>query len=79
MDWRLFTGHNARFYDDISDTSLVSRVCNGTLTLSRSAFQASTFADLDAYLSESMKEYTGAYDGRILCLLCLMIWSLASL
>mmetsp|Transcript_84954 Transcript_84954/g.263906 ORF Transcript_84954/g.263906 Transcript_84954/m.263906 type:complete len:731 (-) Transcript_84954:86-2278(-) len=79
LNWRLFLGHEARFYHALDGQSLVARLCDGTLTLSVSATQAAFHNDITGYLKESLRNVLGAHDGRLLCIFCVLLWSLSIL
>ncbi|CAE6921811.1 unnamed protein product [Symbiodinium sp. KB8] len=75
--WRTFTAHDFKHLD-ITETSLVSRVCNGDGSLIMSTKQADLILQLNAYLGMKAHELTpeGVSPGSVLCVLCIAWWCL---
>eukprot|EP00439_Symbiodinium_sp_Y106_P045398 s3721_g5.t1 len=75
--WRTFTAHDFKHLD-ITETSLVSRVCNEDGSLIMSTKQADLISQLNAYLGMQAHELTpeGVSPGSVLCVLCIAWWCL---
>ncbi|CAE7260639.1 unnamed protein product [Symbiodinium microadriaticum] len=75
--WRTSVAHDAK-YLDLSSTSLVSRVCNGDSALILSTTQAILVNHINSFLGleKTQIEYPFWQPGMLLCLLCIVFWSL---
>ncbi|CAE7849278.1 unnamed protein product [Symbiodinium necroappetens] len=75
--WRAGTAHDFKHLD-ISETSLVSRVCNGDGSLIMSTQQASFISQLNTYLGMQESELApeSICPGSVLCVLCISWWCL---
>ncbi|OLQ04216.1 Eukaryotic translation initiation factor isoform 4G-2 [Symbiodinium microadriaticum] len=75
--WRTSIAHDSR-YLDLAGTSLVSRVCAGDGSLILSTVQATLVQQINDFLGLQ----TGGFEfnlfqpGTLLCLLCILLWSL---
>ncbi|CAK9067330.1 Vacuolar protein sorting-associated protein 11-like [Durusdinium trenchii] len=75
--WRTSIAHDKQ-YMDLSETSLVSRVCQGDGSLILSTTQATLIDQINSFLSLSFDEFqpTFGQTGTLLCMLCILLWAL---
>mmetsp|Transcript_80168 Transcript_80168/g.166842 ORF Transcript_80168/g.166842 Transcript_80168/m.166842 type:complete len:873 (+) Transcript_80168:18-2636(+) len=81
--WRRNIGHNVKYYDSLTFTSLTERMCyqDGTYPVEMSDGKSNDYAAMQAYLPD-WDQY-GAFglfvSGPMLCFVALMAWSLTIL
>ncbi|CAE7262317.1 NLRC3 [Symbiodinium pilosum] len=75
--WRTSVAHDYK-YMDLAETSLVTRVCSGDGALILSTTQASLVEQINMYLRLSTDQLvqTDFGPGTLLCMLCILLWSL---
>ncbi|CAE7326383.1 unnamed protein product [Symbiodinium sp. CCMP2592] len=75
--WRTSIAHDSR-YLDLAGTSLVSRVCAGDGSLILSTVQATLVEQINDFLGLQETEFAFNFwqPGTLLCMLCILLWSL---
>ena len=75
--WRTSVAHDYK-YLDLARTSLVSRVCSGDGALILSTIQATLVQHINSFLGlhETEFERPTLQPGVLLCMLCIILWSL---
>ena len=75
LSWRVSAAHDVKYYDDMTDTSLATRVCAGWDGLSRSFGQSQACQSFEGYLGTNT-DLGVAFAGPGLAALCLLCWFL---
>ena len=75
FSWRVSAAHDVKYYDDMTDTSLATRVCAGWDGLSRSFGQSQAYQSFEGYLGTNT-DLGVAFAGPGLAALCLLCWFL---
>jgi hypothetical protein len=73
--WRRNIAHDIKFYSELSQQSLASRVCEGDVGLETSATQSDTYDLLKTYLGDGNGRDLGAL-GPVMCVLALVTFIL---
>lgn len=75
--WRTSLAHSFR-YMDLSQTSLVTRVCDEDSSLLVASTQAKLLSDINKFLGIQKTAFEATFDqpGVTLCMLCIILWNL---
>ncbi|CAK9040758.1 unnamed protein product [Durusdinium trenchii] len=75
--WRSSFAHDHK-YLDLTSRSLVSRVCWGDGSLILATSQATLVDQINSYLTLDYDQFELGYfqDGKLLCMLCILLWAL---
>ncbi|CAE7626587.1 unnamed protein product, partial [Symbiodinium microadriaticum] len=75
--WRTSVAHDYK-YMDLAETSLVTRVCSGDGALILSTIQATLIEQINNYLRLGTDQFEQDQfgPGTLLCMLCILLWSL---
>eukprot|EP00439_Symbiodinium_sp_Y106_P026093 s1473_g3.t1 len=75
--WRTSVAHDYK-YMDLAETSLVTRVCSGDGALILSTIQATLIEQINNYLRLGIDQFEQDQfgPGTLLCMLCILLWSL---
>ncbi len=75
LAWRYDVGHNAEYYEPVTNTSLIARVCRNNMGLSLQQCRRTPFSNVAAYITPVWDEpVLKHFNGSTLCIWCLLVW-----
>lgn len=81
--FRLHVAHDIKYMNDLSQTSLAARICQGDASLALGSTQQDAVDLINAYLPEAYygrsEGMFGSAQGQLMCVMALVVWGLVAL